>query len=83
MKERAAGKEVMVPLTSSLYIPGRIEDNNHILLEVGAGYFIEKDCTQAQEYCDRKTKSLTESTNKVSDLIQHKKMQMGKVQVEF
>jgi len=31
----------MVPLTSSLYVPGVMEDTDHILVEVGASYFIE------------------------------------------
>ena len=43
MEEKAAGKEIMVPLTSSLYVPGRMDDNKHVLIEVGAGYFIEKN----------------------------------------
>mgnify|MGYP001109546894 CR=1 FL=1 len=34
-------KEVMVPLTSSLYVPGVMEDTDNVLVEVGASYFIE------------------------------------------
>ncbi len=83
METNAQGKEIMVPLTSSLYVPGRMDDNNHVLIEVGAGYFIEKDIRQALEYCDRKSKTLQESGQKVTEIIQHKKMQLGKVQVEF
>ena len=70
------GKEVMVPLTSSLYVPGRMDDHNHVMIEVGAGYFIEKDTDQANNYCDRKSKSLAESAQKVNEIIQHKKMQL-------
>ena len=66
----------MVPLTSSLYVPGRMDDHNHVLIELGAGYFIEKDTKQALEYCDRKSKSLQESGAKVTEIISHKKMQM-------
>lgn len=83
METNGAGKEIMVPLTSSLYVPGRMDDNNHVLIEVGAGYFIEKDIRQALEYCDRKSKTLQESGSKVQEIIKHKQMQLGKVQVEF
>jgi prefoldin alpha subunit len=38
----------MVPLTSSLYVPGVMEDNNQVLLEVGAGYFIEENIDKAR-----------------------------------
>lgn len=58
MEERAQGKEVMVPLTSSLYVPGIMDDNKNVLIEAGAGYFIEKDTRQATEYVDRKSKNL-------------------------
>ena len=43
MQERAEGKEVMVPLTSSLYVSGSMDDSKNVLIEAGAGYFIEKD----------------------------------------
>ena len=61
MQSRAAGREVMVPLTSSLYVPGVMEDNTNVLVEVGAGYFIEKTTADASSYCERKAKTLTES----------------------
>ena len=62
MGEKAQGKDIMVPLTASLYVPGRMEDNQNVLIEVGAGYFIEKDTKGAIEYCDRKRAHLGTST---------------------
>ena len=41
LKEYGQGKDVMVPLTSSLYVPGVMEDTENVLVEVGASYFIE------------------------------------------
>ena len=64
----------MVPLTSSLYVPGVMEDNNNVMVEVGAGYFIEKTTQGATEYCDRKIKGLTDNQTKVGQLIQGKKL---------
>jgi prefoldin alpha subunit len=58
VKERSAGKEMMVPLTSSLYVPGRMDDNEKIMLEVGAGYFLEENVDKARAYCERKSKQL-------------------------
>ena len=69
MNERAEGKEVMVPLTSSLYVSGLMYDNKNVLIEAGAGYFIEKDINQATEYCDRKSKNLQENGQKVLEII--------------
>ena len=80
---RAEGKTVMVPLTSSLYVPGVMDDNKNVLIEAGAGYFIEKNTKEATEYCDRKAKTLQESGNKVIEIISHKKMQLAKVNAEY
>ena len=62
---KAKDKEIMVPLTSSLYVPGVMEDNNTVLIEVGAAYFIEETVDKAKEYCDRKVKMLSENGAKV------------------
>ncbi len=31
-----------MPLTSSLYVPGRIRDPEHVVVDVGTGYYIKK-----------------------------------------
>ena len=74
LKERGKGKEIMIPLTSSLYVPGVMEDNEQVLVEVGAGYFVEKSSEKAKEYCDRKIKMLTDNGSKVAEIVQIKKM---------
>jgi prefoldin alpha subunit len=56
LKEKSQGKDIMVPLTSSLYVPGKMEDSNKVLVEVGAGYFIDQSADKAAQYCDRKIK---------------------------
>lgn len=59
----------MVPLTTSLYVPGIMETPDQVLVEVGAGYFVEETCDKAKEYCDRKAKQLSESGTKVAEII--------------
>ena len=55
---KSTNKDVMVPLTSSLYVPGKLDETNNVMLEVGGGYFIEKDLEGAKDYCDRKISKL-------------------------
>jgi prefoldin alpha subunit len=31
-----------VPLTSSLYVPGRLLDLENVLIDVGTGYYVQK-----------------------------------------
>lgn len=35
-------KVILVPLTNSLYVPGKLSDVEHVLVDVGTGYFVKK-----------------------------------------
>lgn len=37
-------KPLLVPLTSSLYVPGKLADPENVLVDVGARYYVEKVC---------------------------------------
>jgi hypothetical protein len=63
-----AGEEILVPLTSSLYIPGRLVKDAEILVDVGAGFFVGRSAGDAKEFLNRKVaylKANTESLTKV------------------
>ena len=36
-----AGQELLLPLTSSLYVRGTLEDTDKVLVNVGTGYYVE------------------------------------------
>ncbi|XP_041320212.1 prefoldin subunit 5, partial [Pyrgilauda ruficollis] len=36
------GKDLLVPLTSSMYVPGKLQDVRTVLVDVGTGYYVEK-----------------------------------------
>ena len=76
LKKEAKDKEVMVPMTSSLYVPAKLEEVDKVLVEVGASYFIEQDSTKAQDYCKRKHDMLLGNARKVNEIISVKKVQM-------
>lgn len=38
----AQGKTILVPLTSSLYVPGKIADTQTVVVDVGTGFYVEK-----------------------------------------
>lgn len=35
-------KTILVPLTNSLYVPGHLSDPDHVIVDVGTGYFVKK-----------------------------------------
>jgi prefoldin alpha subunit len=37
-----SGNPLLVPLTSSLYVPGRISDPEHVVIDIGTGYYVKK-----------------------------------------
>jgi prefoldin alpha subunit len=36
------GREILIPLTSSLYVPGRLTDVENVVIDVGTGYYVKK-----------------------------------------
>ncbi|KAI8367156.1 prefoldin, alpha subunit [Choanephora cucurbitarum] len=52
--ERADDKTILVPLTSSLYVPGKISDVNKVIVDVGTGYYIEKSVGDASKFYNDK-----------------------------
>lgn len=38
------GKTILVPLTSSLYVPGTLADTSNVIVDVGTGFYVEKVC---------------------------------------
>ena len=58
MGNKGRDRDVLVPLTSSLYVPGKLDSEEKVIVEVGAGYFLEQSYDKAKEYADRKIKML-------------------------
>jgi prefoldin alpha subunit len=72
ISEATAEKPLLVPLTSSLYVPGKLTDHEHVLVDVGTGFFVEKDIPSAQDFYERKIKDLGESLKDLEVVINGK-----------
>ncbi|XP_043939828.1 prefoldin subunit 5 [Protopterus annectens] len=66
------GKELLVPLTSSMYVPGALHDVETVLIDVGTGYYVEKNVTDAKDFFKRKTEFLTKQIEKIQPALQEK-----------
>ncbi|KAK3903671.1 Prefoldin [Staphylotrichum tortipilum] len=51
-------KPILVPLTNSLYVKGRLADPDRVLVDVGTGFYVEKDTKSAAEFYEAKVKEL-------------------------
>ena len=72
-------KEILVPMTSSLYIPGKCTDIKKVTIEIGANFFVETTIDKAEKFCDRKIESLKTNMDSIDKLIQEKNDQLNLV----
>ncbi|XP_030751971.1 prefoldin subunit 5 [Sitophilus oryzae] len=62
------GKDILVPLTGSMYVPGKLVDTNNVIIDIGTRYYVEKDIAAAKDYFQRKVKFVTEQMEKIQVL---------------
>ncbi|XP_063541503.1 prefoldin subunit 5 [Cydia strobilella] len=62
------GKSILVPLTGSMYVPGTIADTEHVVIDIGTGYYAQKDIEGAKDYFKRKTQFVTEQMEKIQGM---------------
>lgn len=43
---------ILVPLTSSLYVKGKLADREKVIVDVGTGFYVEKVCRRANSTSD-------------------------------
>ncbi|KAA6383637.1 MAG: putative prefoldin subunit 5 [Streblomastix strix] len=48
------GQTIMIPVTSSLYVPGHLKDNTHALIDIGSNFIVRKSVEEAKEFFTRK-----------------------------
>lgn len=51
----------MIPLTSSLYVPGKMGDLSHVIVDVGTGYYVKKPVQGAKDTLDRRIKNIVQT----------------------
>ena len=59
---------MLVPLTKSLYAPGKLGATDSVLVDVGTGYFIEYSPSGGVDYCKRKLLMLRENLDKLGEV---------------
>ena len=71
MKE-GEGKPLLVPLTSSLYVPGKLASTTHVLVDVGTGFYVEKSCEDAQKFYEGKVEELGRNVGDLEKIVNSK-----------
>ncbi len=71
----ADNKEILVPLTTSVFIPGTLKNVDKIMFEVGASYYVEDTVPKAKAFYDRKVEDIKKNMTLLSKIIENKSKQ--------
>jgi len=69
-------REVMVPLTESVYVPGKMKDTNRLMLELGTGYFVERSNREALQFIERKQRIVDANSENIAAAVQASQQNM-------
>ncbi len=71
--------ELYIPLSSSLYEPGKIVECDKVVVELGTGYFCEKSVPEAKELVDRKMTLINKSIETIEGVGLQKKNNLSQL----
>ncbi|KAF8556665.1 Prefoldin alpha subunit [Imleria badia] len=71
------GTTILVPLTNSLYVPGKLSDTEHVIVDIGTGYYVKKTRAEATKYYKAKAEFIHTNLETLSDTIQKKQDNMN------
>ncbi|CCH60427.1 hypothetical protein TBLA_0C06320 [Henningerozyma blattae CBS 6284] len=71
-KKENDGQQILIPASSSLYIPGKIVNNQSFMVDVGTGYYIEKNREEAITFYQAKVDKLKKESIQLQDIIKEK-----------
>ncbi len=72
VEAKGNGGEILVPLTSSLYVPGKL-CSTEVLVDVGTGYYVAKKPEAARAFLKRKEELVRKNTIKVEEAVRVKR----------
>ncbi|PQE24580.1 prefoldin subunit protein [Rutstroemia sp. NJR-2017a WRK4] len=63
---------VEVPLTTSLYVPGKLADTENVIVDVGTGFYVEKSTKDATKFYEAKVDELGNNLKDLETIVQNK-----------
>lgn len=69
-----SGQSLLVPLSGSLYVSGKIHDNKKFMVDVGTGYYVDKSAEEAIQFYQKKVDKLSKESVQIQDIIKEKNL---------
>ncbi|KAF8000575.1 prefoldin alpha subunit [Metschnikowia aff. pulcherrima] len=70
--DASENSEILVPMTSSLYLPGKTQEKGRYLVDIGTGYFVEKNSFDAKLVYQKKHTKLEGDLKKLKEILVQK-----------
>lgn len=70
--EASEGGDLLVPMTALLYLPGKVAQKDRFMVDIGTGYFVEKDADSARKVYKKKLTKLGEDSKKLKEILVQK-----------
>lgn len=61
--------EILVPLTASLYVPGKLADREKVIVDIGTGFYVEKTTKDAIKFYNGKVDDLGKNLGELEKVI--------------
>eukprot|EP00042_Codosiga_hollandica_P018842 m.56584 g.56584 ORF g.56584 m.56584 type:complete len:157 (-) comp48954_c0_seq3:121-591(-) len=72
LKPESLSKEILVPMTGSLYVTGTLAAVDKVTIDIGTGYFMEKTIPEAIRFFDRKIEHLKKNIEQLQPVLMSK-----------
>ncbi|TAQ89441.1 hypothetical protein B7494_g2206 [Chlorociboria aeruginascens] len=72
VSEKVEGRQILVPLTTSLYVPGTLADPDNVIVDVGTGFYVEKSTKDATKFYEGKVDDLGINLKDLEKIVQGK-----------
>ncbi|KAF7860806.1 hypothetical protein EAF04_008324 [Stromatinia cepivora] len=66
------GKPILVPLTTSLYVPGQLADTENVIVDVGTGFYVEKSTKDATKFYEAKVEEIGTNLKDLEIIVNNK-----------
>ncbi|KAL8944096.1 MAG: hypothetical protein Q9216_000687 [Gyalolechia sp. 2 TL-2023] len=74
------GTPILVPLTPSLYVPGKLASTETVLVDVGTGFYVEKTPSAARTFYSSKVEELGKNLKDLEAIVQGKQGNLNVVE---
>lgn len=83
LKASPEGQTVLLPLTESVYVPGKILEPHKVMIDLGTGFYCEKSAKEALAYVERRAKLVDRNSENITQAMQATRQNLEAIQVSM